>query len=84
MKKLLFIFSKITLSIENYQSIENIKFCCRFLNNIATLTASKNAGDLWKFLGDVYETTIPVSGASVSILLPDSKTVSLFLLTYDI
>ncbi|XP_001605673.1 DENN domain-containing protein 1C isoform X1 [Nasonia vitripennis] len=46
----------------------------KLLNNIATLTASKNAGDLWKFLGDVYEATIPVSGASISIPLPDCKT----------
>ncbi|KAJ8686682.1 hypothetical protein QAD02_022476 [Eretmocerus hayati] len=46
----------------------------KLLDHIATLIASKSAGDLWKFLGDVHETTIPVSGASISILLPDAKT----------
>ncbi|XP_014212185.1 DENN domain-containing protein 1A [Copidosoma floridanum] len=47
----------------------------KLLNHIATLTASSNAGDLLKFLGDVYEATLPVPGASVSIPLPDSKTI---------
>ncbi|XP_058803899.1 DENN domain-containing protein 1B isoform X2 [Phymastichus coffea] len=46
----------------------------KLLNHIATLVSSNNAGDLWKFLGDVYETTIPVSGGSVSVPLPDDKT----------
>ncbi|XP_014227598.1 DENN domain-containing protein 1A isoform X3 [Trichogramma pretiosum] len=46
----------------------------KLLNHIATLTASKYAGDLWQFLADVYEANIPISGASIGIPLPDGKT----------
>jgi hypothetical protein len=52
-------------------------FINRLLNHISILITSKNAGDLWKFLEDTYEVTIPVSGASVNIPLPDLKNVSL-------
>ncbi|XP_051153206.1 DENN domain-containing protein 1A isoform X2 [Leptopilina boulardi] len=49
----------------------------KFLNHIATLTSSKNAGDLVKFLEDVHNTAVPVCGIAASIPLPDTSTVFL-------
>ncbi|XP_008554860.1 DENN domain-containing protein 1A isoform X2 [Microplitis demolitor] len=43
----------------------------KLLNLIATLTTSSNSGDLWKFLGDVYASNVPMPGTSVTIPLPD-------------
>ncbi|KAG8042296.1 hypothetical protein G9C98_004930 [Cotesia typhae] len=43
----------------------------KLLNHIASLTTSSNSGDLWKFLGDVYASNIPMPGTSVTIALPD-------------
>lgn len=48
----------------------------RFLNHIATLTSSNNAGDLWKFLENVYSCGVPMPGASITIPLPDPNVVS--------
>lgn len=47
----------------------------RLLNLIATLTTSSNSGDLWKFLGDVYASNVPMPGTSVTIPLPDPNIV---------
>ncbi|XP_063977019.1 DENN domain-containing protein 1B isoform X1 [Diachasmimorpha longicaudata] len=43
----------------------------KLLNHIATLTSSSNSGDLWKFLGDVHASNVPMPGTSVTIPLPD-------------
>ncbi|KAK0089989.1 hypothetical protein PV325_004122 [Microctonus aethiopoides] len=43
----------------------------KLLNHIAILTTSNNSGDLWKCLGDVYASNVPMPGASVTIPLPD-------------
>ncbi|XP_043285405.1 DENN domain-containing protein 1A-like isoform X2 [Venturia canescens] len=43
----------------------------KLLNHIATLTSSNNAGDLWKFLGNVYSCGVPIPGASITIPSPD-------------
>ncbi|XP_043480870.1 DENN domain-containing protein 1B isoform X1 [Leptopilina heterotoma] len=48
-----------------------------FLNHIATLISSKNAGDLVKFLEDVHNTAVPVCGIAASIPLPNTSTVFL-------
>ncbi|XP_011310982.1 DENN domain-containing protein 1A isoform X2 [Fopius arisanus] len=42
----------------------------KLLNHIATLTSSSN-GELWKFLGDVHASNVPMPGTSVTIPLPD-------------
>ncbi|XP_024943490.1 DENN domain-containing protein 1A isoform X5 [Cephus cinctus] len=47
----------------------------KLLNHIATLTTIGGDGDLWKFLGDVYKSGVPLPGASIAIPSPDPNIV---------